>query len=140
MAIQVVRQDEIPQVLKHAGPVGIPLSQPPCLLRTAPRTINERSMSKRASGSASPGKFRRGNRSGRDHAHSLRACSFAPDDGVPIELKAGDTAFSAADNRNLGDQEDGEKSLRAGLNATGLSKTDKKECRMTKLVKARLSR
>ena len=73
MAIQVVRQDEIPQVLKHAGPVGIPLSQPPCLLRTAPRTINEKEHVETGFWECSPGKFRRGNRSGRDHAHSLRS-------------------------------------------------------------------
>ncbi|KCV67038.1 PF05899 family protein [Bordetella bronchiseptica 99-R-0433] len=93
MAIQVVRQDEIPQVLKHAGPVGIPLSQPPCLLRTAPRTINEKEHVETGFWECSPGKFRREIVQG-EIMHILSgACSFAPDDGVPIELKAGDTAF-----------------------------------------------
>ena len=93
MAIQVVRQDEIPQVLKHAGPVGIPLSQPPCLLRTAPRTINEKEHVETGFWECSPGKFRR-------KSFRARSCTFSPERAAshrtmasPIELKAGDTAF-----------------------------------------------
>ena len=78
---------------KHAGPVGIPLSQPPCLLRTAPRTINEKEHVETGFWECSPGKVSQEIVQG-EIMHILSgACSFAPDDGVPIELKAGDTAF-----------------------------------------------
>ena len=59
MAIQIIKKDAIETELRLSGPVGIPLSEPPCLIKTASRTIPQRDHIDTGLWECSPGQFRR---------------------------------------------------------------------------------
>ena len=78
MAIQIIHQSATADGLESVGPVGLPMSEPPCLLKSATRQIPGKRMFGPACGNA---------RSANSGARSPRAksciltgrCTFTPD-------------------------------------------------------------
>jgi len=93
MIVRHIRGTATHEDLESWGPVGIPLSDPSCQLRGIKTVIPERDSTDTGIWECSPGKFRRQIEAG-EVMHILSGeCSFTPDGGEPIEIRAGDTLF-----------------------------------------------
>lgn len=86
------------------GPVGLPLSEPPCRLRGKKGAIGGRPDARIGIWECTPGKFRREIKAG-EMMHILSGeCTFTPDSGeAPVHMKAGDTVFLPADTIGIWD-------------------------------------
>jgi hypothetical protein len=101
MAIQIIHQSATADGLESVGPVGLPMSEPPCLLKSATRQIPGKAHVRTGLWECSLGKFRREIAEG-EVMHILTGrCTFTPDSAPMIELRAGDTAFFPPDTRGI---------------------------------------
>jgi uncharacterized cupin superfamily protein len=81
------------ETLQDWGPVGLPLSQPPCMLRGAKMAAPIDNAPEMGVWECAPGRYRRQIRSAETmHIVSGKA-TFRPDNGEPVVLEAGDVFF-----------------------------------------------
>ena len=79
MAIQIIHQSATADGLESVGPVGLPMSEPPCLLKSATRQIPGKAHVRTGLWECSLGKFRREIAEG-EVMHILTGrCTFTPD-------------------------------------------------------------
>lgn len=96
MPIQILHQSADLAPLESRGAVGRPLSQPPCQIRGVPVALAGAGNSGSGIWECSPGRFER-QVAQAEVMHILRgSCSFTPEGGEPLEIRAGDTAFFPA--------------------------------------------
>lgn len=93
MPIQIIRSDSIKNELQDTGPVGIPLSDPPCQIKSIQRTIPDKEKIATGIWECLPGKFRREIVEGEVMHIIFGECTFTPDGEAAIEMKSGDTVF-----------------------------------------------
>lgn len=92
MGIQVIKSS-VDMPLQTTGPVGIPLSEPACVISAASQSIPGKEEIKTGIWECSVGMFRREIAEG-EVMHIMRGrCSFTPDGEDAITLMAGDTVF-----------------------------------------------
>lgn len=102
MTIQHI-QSTIDTPVAALGPVGIPLSEPACQLQGFKVSIPGREGTDTGIWECSPGRFRRQIAAG-EVMHVLSgSCTFTPDDGQAIEIKAGDTLFMSPNTTGVWD-------------------------------------
>lgn len=103
MSVQIISNDAIENELENSGPVGIPLSEPPCNIRLAPRIIPNKEHISTGIWECSPGKFRREIKEG-EVMHILSGeCTFTPDGETVMKMKAGDTVFLPPNTQGVWD-------------------------------------
>jgi uncharacterized protein len=79
--------------LPDAGPVGSPIGQPVVQLKCAVSAVVPERQIEAGVWEASPGRWRRQIVTA-EFCHFLSGrCTFTPDDGPPLEIKAGDAVF-----------------------------------------------
>ncbi len=93
MSIQHIKKTTDTFELESWGPVGIPLTNPPCQLRGIKKVIPGKDATDTGIWECSPGRFRRQIAAG-EVMHILAGrCTFTPDDGHTIAIEAGDILF-----------------------------------------------
>lgn len=102
MTIQHIKRTDDHE-LASWGAVGIPLSEPACQLQGVKTSIPGREATDTGVWQCSPGKFRRQIEAG-EVMHILSGrCTFTPDEGAVIEIKAGDTLFLSPNTTGVWD-------------------------------------
>ena len=93
MTIQILRQSATLTNLVDEGPVGRPLSQPPCLTRGIAVELAGAGANRSGVWECAPGRFER-QLVQAEVMHILSgACSFTPAGGEAQQIRAGDTLF-----------------------------------------------
>lgn len=93
MTITHIRQIQDFAQFDDQGPVGVPLSEPACIVRSRKIAIPGAPATRTGIWECSPGKFRRQVEDG-EIMHMLAGeCSFIPDGQPPLKMQAGDTLF-----------------------------------------------
>lgn len=101
MSIQHIRQTRDVQDLESLGNVGIPLSEPACALRGRKLAIPGADEAQTGIWECSPGQFRRQVTRG-EVMHILSGeCTFTPDDGEPLHIRAGDTVLMSPNTNGI---------------------------------------
>jgi len=96
MTIQILRQSAALTDLQDEGPVGRPLSQPPCLTRGIAVELDGAGANRSGLWECAPGRFER-QLAQAEVMHILSgACSFTPTGGEAQHIRVGDTLFFPA--------------------------------------------
>lgn len=91
--------------LQDWGPVGLPLSDPPCHLRGMKMSHSLEGSPEIGLWECTPGRFRRQVRSAETMQVISGEATFTPDGGPPLPLRAGDVFCFATDTTGVWDIE-----------------------------------
>lgn len=103
MAIMQFRPEQLAQRFSAPAPVPVPLGEPVSMVQSQSITAESSATTRAGVWQCSPGRWRRQVRQA-EFCHFLEGeCTFTPDQGSPIEIRAGDVLFFPPNSQGVWD-------------------------------------